>query len=146
MFQHESSSNLFYKLLQTFYTVHTPLASSSSSSQAPAGSFSCPSGSQEPRHECKGKKKSLHTGHIEQQIAQGRNWQGGCDSRAGWVLVLGAGVGGAAPWAPPAQGRDGTRGWISCHTKTWLTGKITSFPTNSVAPVGLRQAFTVIST
>lgn len=52
----------------------------------------------------------------------------------------------AAPWAPLAQGRDGTRGWISCHTKTWLTGKITSFLTNSVAPFGLRQAFTVIST
>lgn len=41
--------------------MHKPLASSSSSSQAPTGSSSCPLGSQEPRLECKGKKKSLCT-------------------------------------------------------------------------------------
>lgn len=55
-------------------------------------------------------------------------------------VLLGTGDGsrsrGAAPQAPPAQGTGGTERWISSHTKTWLTGKIISFLTNSVASVG----------
>lgn len=86
--------------------VHMPLASSSSS-QAPAGRFSCPLGSQEPRRECKGKKRL-----CTQAMSSSKLHKAGT-GREDVIPVLAGHLGweqeqGAAPWAPPAQGMDGT--------------------------------------
>lgn len=89
--------------------MHTPLASSSS--QAPAGSFSCPSGSQEPRRECKGKIKNLsahrpcRAANCTRQELAGRMW---------FPCWLGTGhgsrIGGSCSPGTPSPGQGWDRG------------------------------------